>query len=627
MARESMSSLDLHIWVRNHQDLLGQRVDNVYVAGEAVVLKLRGGGALLLEAGRRAHITSRTAALEVASRGVGAALKQHLRDEKIVALEQLGFDRVLKVSLGEYSLYVELLPRGFLVLTRGGKILAASSYATLRDRSIRPGEEYRPPPLQQLNPFSLGIEEIGKRVGTGKDLVRGLVRGLGLAGEVAEEVLHRAGIPGERAPSSVGGAELSRLREELAKVYEESLTGKGYVLLKEGKPVEATPFRPTRGEAAERTTFDEALDELFSQQVQRDEALEAERRKLEESLRRAQELERSYLEEAGRLRELAARLAANYELLERAVECSRRREACEGTRLLPDGSLEVSLGDLSFRVLRGEEAQEVLVRLYRQAGELEGKARRAREAIGEALRGMEELELKVRARELAARARSRKVQWFEKYRWSYTTNGFLAVGGRDASQNESVVKKLLGEKDAFLHADIQGGSAVVLMSKGEEREEDLLDAATLAACYSKAWKVGLASIDVYWVRGAQVSKSPPAGEYLKTGAFMIYGEKNYIRGVRLQLAIGIALDEEGNPLAIAGPEGVVKRLSLAYVVVVPGDMKIEEAAAKARERIAEVIEGKHIAMAVRTEEIADKLPGSSSVFRGQRGKGEGLPFR
>ncbi|MEN2999367.1 MAG: ribosome rescue protein RqcH [Acidilobaceae archaeon] len=623
MARESMSSLDLHVWVKTHQSLVGQRVDNVYSAGEAVVLKLKGGAALLLEAGRRAHLTSRTAGLETA-RGVAAALKQHVRDSRIVALEQLGFDRVLRIDLGDYSVHVELLPRGFLVLTRGGKVLASSSYATLRDRSIRAGEDYRPPPLQQFNPFSLGQEEIAKRVQVGKDLVRGLVRGLGLSGEVGEEVLHRSGIRGDRPPHSLGGPELSRLMEELGRIYEESLAGKGYLLLREGRAVEATPFRPTRGEVAERATFDEALDELFSQQVEQDSALEAERRRLEESLRRAQELERSYLEEAGRLRELAARLAGSYEVLERAAECARRWEACEGMRLLPDGSLEVTLGDLSFAVRRGEDPQAVLVRLYRQAGELEGKARRAREAIAEAMKGMEELELKVRARELAARARGRKVHWFERYRWSLTSNGFLAVGGRDASQNESVVKKLLGERDVFLHADIQGGSAVVLMSRGEEREEDLLDAATLAACYSKAWKGGLASIDVYWVRGAQVSKSPPSGEYLKTGAFMIYGERNYIRGVRLQLAIGIALDEEGIPLVIAGPERVVRRLSLAYAIVVPGELRVEEAAAKVRERIAEVVEEKHIVMAIRAEEIADKLPGSSGVFRGQKGEGEGL---
>ncbi|MCX8196399.1 MAG: ribosome rescue protein RqcH [Acidilobaceae archaeon] len=627
MARESMSSLDLHVWTRLRQDLVGLRVDNVYVARGAVAIKLRGRAeALVLEPGVRAHLSSRTSALEPASRGVAAAMKAHLRDLKISALEQLGFDRVLRVELGEYSIYAELLPRGFLVLAKGGKVIAANAYASLRDRSVKPGAEYKPPPLQLINPFHASAEEVAKRISSGKDIVRGLVRGLGLGGEAAEEVVHRAGLKPE-SPPSLSAEELERLVREMRGLYEESLLGKGYLLMKEGRPAEATPFRPTRGQARELASFDEALDELFARREEKDAALEAERRKLEESLRRAQELELSYQERARRLRELAEKLATNYELLERVTACAQGVGPCEGVRRLPDGSIEASLGEVTFRVLRGESAQALLVRLYREAGELESKARRAREAIEEARKGMEELELRAKARELAAKARARRAHWFEKYRWTLTSNGFIAVGGRDASQNDSLVRRLLGDQDVFLHADIQGGSAVVLLSKGEERPEDVEDAAVIAACYSKAWKAGLASVDVYWVRGSQVSKSAPAGEYLKTGAFMVYGQRNYLRGVRLLLAVGIALDEEGSPVVVAGAERVVRRLSLAYTLLTPGDLRIEEAAEKVRERLAEALEEKHIALAVRKEEIADKLPGSSSVFRARRGEGEGLRIR
>ena len=36
----------------------------------------------------------------------------------------------------------------------------------------------------------------------------------------------------------------------------------------------------------------------------------------------------------------------------------------------------------------------------------------------------------------------RKKEWFEKFRWFYTTEGYLVVGGKDATSNEIVIKKI-----------------------------------------------------------------------------------------------------------------------------------------------------------------------------------------
>jgi predicted ribosome quality control (RQC) complex YloA/Tae2 family protein len=34
----------------------------------------------------------------------------------------------------------------------------------------------------------------------------------------------------------------------------------------------------------------------------------------------------------------------------------------------------------------------------------------------------------------------RKKEWYEQYRWSFTTDGHLIIAGRDASSNESIIK-------------------------------------------------------------------------------------------------------------------------------------------------------------------------------------------
>ncbi len=638
MARTSMSNLDLAVWVHRSRDLVGARVDNVYVLGDSLYIKFRTANDVrytVLEAGVRAHFTRRVSGLEEASRGFPFVVKRFIRDSKLTVLEQLGFDRVLRLGFHNgVDLYVELLPRGFIVLVEGGVIISASRYAMLRDRIVKPKVEYKLPPLQTFNPFNASLEELISKTSIGVDVVRGLIKGLGLPGEVAEEVLYRAGVNPSLNPRSLGLSDYERLWSELKGIYGESLEGRGFLVLKANVPVEVTPFKPRRaidGFIVEYPVLDDALDELFSSRaLVVEDSLESERVKLERSLVEARELEARYLVEAESRRREASVLAENYALVESIVDCVRRmwrlRDLSSCNHVVGvdfnNGFYHVEIGGLKIKLYYNEGVQEAIVRLYREAGELEGKARRAREAVGEALNKLADLELKAKARAIALKAKTRKVAWFERFRWTITSNGLLAIGGRDASQNESLVRKYLEDRDLFLHADIHGGSIVILKIRGvEPSREDLEDAAILAACYSKAWKAGFGSIDVYWVYGNQVSKSAPPGEYLRTGAFMVYGERNYIRNVKLQLALGITVDKEGNPLIHVGSERVIRRTSIAYVILAPGDKSLNEATLVKQELI-KVLDNnyKPLAMAVEVEHIKNMIPGKFKVLKVDRGE-------
>ena len=132
------------------------------------------------------------------------------------------------------------------------------------------------------------------------------------------------------------------------------------------------------------------------------------------------------------------------------------------------------------------------------------------------------------------------LEWFEKFHWMRTSDGFLVLGGRDATSNEIIFKKHLDENDIVFHADITGAPLTVIKSEGKKiSKQAIKEAAVLAASYSSAWKAGLGSVDVYWIKPDQVSKSPPTGEYLPKGAFMIRGKKNYLKKVILEITIGV----------------------------------------------------------------------------------------
>jgi len=136
--------------------------------------------------------------------------------------------------------------------------------------------------------------------------------------------------------------------------------------------------------------------------------------------------------------------------------------------------------------------------------------------------------------------KKRKREWYEAFRWMFTSGGFLVIGGRDARTNELIIKKYLEEGDLFFHADVVGAPAVV-MKRGEEAGEgDILEAAIFSASYSRAWRMGLYRVPVFYVRASQVTLSPPSGEYRPRGGAIIKGKREWTEA---PLGIYLGFDE------------------------------------------------------------------------------------
>ncbi|MEM0490886.1 MAG: NFACT RNA binding domain-containing protein, partial [Ignisphaera sp.] len=206
-------------------------------------------------------------------------------------------------------------------------------------------------------------------------------------------------------------------------------------------------------------------------------------------------------------------------------------------------------------------------------------------------------------------------EWYESYIWYVTSSGFLVIGGKNASQNMKIIRRLVNSDDIVLHADVHGASTVVIKTYGKNVDYDSIkEASLIAACYSKAWKNKLFSIDVFWVKGSQISLSPPSGEYLQKGSYMVYGERNYVRNIELKLAIGIEI-VDGNMIRVSiGPEDVVSKRTIAYFVIIPGDDDPQSVA----NNFIEFLKSKkldEIAVTININEIVDKIPGRSKVIK------------
>jgi predicted ribosome quality control (RQC) complex YloA/Tae2 family protein len=257
---------------------------------------------------------------------------------------------------------------------------------------------------------------------------------------------------------------------------------------------------------------------------------------------------------------------------------------------LPDGNLVKEIKENKALVIVEIEGNEIEIdfrkSVMENAQDYYARSKFARkkitgvhEAIQKTRQKMEqEPEIEKVAKLVKADRKDKK--WYEKFRWFISSDGFLVVGGKDATSNEVLVKKYAGKSDLVLHSDIQGSPFVVVRAEGKAiTDAAKKEAAEFTAAYSKAWQAGVGTIDVYCIKPEQVSKQAQPGEYLPKGSFMIYGEREWFRGTELKMAIGVKMEKEKPPEVIAGPIAAVSGRTSAFAVVKPGE---KEAAALAR---------------------------------------------
>ncbi|CAM6068471.1 unnamed protein product [Sphagnum tenellum] len=151
------------------------------------------------------------------------------------------------------------------------------------------------------------------------------------------------------------------------------------------------------------------------------------------------------------------------------------------------------------------------------------------------------------AKSVAAISHLRKVHWFEKFNWFITSENFLVISGRDAQQNELVVKRYMKKGDLYVHADLHGASSTVIKNHSPSHPIPPLSinqAGCFTVCRSQAWDSKIVT-SAWWVEAHQVSKTAPTGEYLTVGSFMVRGRKNFLPPNPLVMGFGLVfrLDE------------------------------------------------------------------------------------
>lgn len=213
--------------------------------------------------------------------------------------------------------------------------------------------------------------------------------------------------------------------------------------------------------------------------------------------------------------------------------------------------------------------------IYSKKKKAGAKAKKATEATEKAILMAEKNTKKTLQKQQMTRHtiyQRRKVLWFEKFHWFLTSENYLVIAGKDAHQNELLVKRYLRKGDAYVHADLHGAATCIVRNRVSSSDKKaplppipvatLEQAGCMSVCRSNAWTSQVIA-GAYWVHADQVSKTAPSGEYLTTGSFMIRGKKNFIPPSRLEMGLAIIFRVDESSIANHETSGAVEELDAA----------------------------------------------------------------
>lgn len=616
--KEQLSSFDVTVLVREWQTLVGGRIEKVYHTEKdklcfKISLPESGKTYLHVKAGSWACLMPTGEAIETEPTTFAMSLRKYIANGRIAEISQLGFDRIVSISVQKEMIYrviLEMFGKGNVILTDDEKMLHLLYVETWSHRTLKRGLPYKQPP-QTIDIHALtfdGLRDLREqKQNAEKGVVQLLASALNLGGLYSEEICLKTGLDKRSKVNKLTDMELNSIYNTIRELADTAKRPGGYVVIEKG-PVTVLPHKLLTYEGKEHiefASFNEAVRYYLEHRPEEREKSKTDGQK-EHVLRQIAQQEKYIKEFQSEIQELRRKAEAIY-IHQTAIE-NIFQQIRSGTKERRDEVIQELIGSnriVSWNRAKGEVTFDVegttlqlkiAKTLHQNVQDYYAKAKKTREKLAGAMRAYENTKNRLSELDRAlvkgvhepGKKRVEKELWFERHRWLITSGCNLVIGGKDASSNERVVKRYMKDGDRYCHGDVHGAPSVVVKAgpSGIGRET-LEEACAFSLLFSKAWNAGIGSGNAYWVTPDQVSKTPTSGEFVPRGGFIIRGKRNYVN-VEMRAAIGI-IDEarwsEAEPLldsqfgtlwsrlvgkCMCGPMSAVKRWCKRYVVFEPG---------------------------------------------------------
>jgi len=570
-------------------------------------------------------------------------LRSSLLRMRLAGIRQVGAERIAYLTFegfgSELVLVVEMFGDGNIILCGGSgdtmKILALMRSVDVRHRTLRVGAPYVPPPT--ATPTASLAAGGGSSGSSGGDsgpvdvlhlsrgdfaglpaaempVARWLGRTLGLPKKYAEGIPRMAGVPPSVAGTQLGAPEVDAIFQAATKLVSDVTSGNHTPCIIRGDAPDVMPIMIRDGsrdgghdaaataaataaaaaEMEEVPSFMEGLDRLFTESLlgrARDAGASRSAAKIRDLQTQIAEQQKA-VDTVMRRSESVSTLARSLLALatsQGVLSMSDARavptlEECGAVLFQEKGAHMVRIHDKKIQVDMQAPLQSVASSLFDEAKRQARAAPAIQRSMSDARGRLEKLQDAASlARELAGEIASeiRKKSWFERYRWFYTSDGSLAVGGRDAASNSAVIRKQMSRNDRVFHAEVHGSPFFLLKNAVSPSDVSMNEVAHATVCFSRAWREGMHGMSAFWVRPDQVKKSAPSGQFLPKGSFTISGQRNFVRAQTLRMAVGL-VPHNGGHVVVCGPTDPVVSRSVLYAIIEPYGSDLAEAAKRIR---------------------------------------------
>jgi predicted ribosome quality control (RQC) complex YloA/Tae2 family protein len=532
--------------------------------------------------------------------------QRELERAKLESVEQAGSERIVSLKFRHPDNKVRIVVCEFfgngniVICDEGMQIVAILNPIEVRHRTLNVGLRYAYPPARGVDVFEVTLDQLLSLRNEAKnlDVLRWIGRSISMPKKFVEEVAKRAGIEPGRQAAQLTDDEVGRAYATVKNLVNDVSTGRNYdpvIIMQSGKPMEALPIvtgEATKLEIKKAASYMDAVDEVLSSEIldisRSSKTIELDRQiaVLEHDLEEQNKAKKAVMQKSAAIRKLAGELMA----------LSSQNPDDDGKLhdvLAANSASIVKEKGVKYVEVAGEQVEmqpslaKVSSMLFARAKEMERGNASIEEARAKLLAQIEKLRSQTAAihKKVLVRKQTSK-EWYERYRWFVTTDGLMAIGGRDTSSNSALIRKHLTEHDIVFHAEVHGSPFFIVKNAAAPVQEgkiepSLQQVAQATVSFSRAWKDSLSSADAYWVLPEQVKKGAPTGQFLPKGSFVIEGKRSYLKGVEIRLAIGIA-QLNGREVLVCGPEEAIKKRSMFYAVLLQGGMDPMNAAKKVK---------------------------------------------
>jgi len=631
---KEFSNFDVFAIVKELDTLLiNGTISNIYEVKDLLILKINtnlGKKNLIIRKDSRINLTEYDYPIPDFPNQYIRSLRKLLKNRRILTVTQYKFDRIIILELtnrgeGSWKFVIELFNKGnFLLLDQTNTIIVAKKYRKYRDRIILAKKEYTFPKSNEKDFFTLNKEDFKEFFENSEnEIVREISRKLKISGLYSEELCFRANVNKKEFGHNLKEEDFTKLYDSFKKIRNEMMFGaiKAYIVFDEQEQeIAALPFEMEILKDYKRkefSSFNEAVDDFHSK-IDYESIKNPKDEKVKQMIKSQEKIllnQQDYLEELKlkkkKYYELGDFLYNNFNKFEKLISVildARQKKYSweEINRKLIDAKNEKLDGAEFFKKISPSTNQllirikenDVYLDLRKSLGEntnlIYSKGKKAEKKIKGTLPAIKKTEDNITKLRLEKDSlemgvdflvKKPKKKWYEKFRWFNSSDGFLIIGGRDAATNEIVFKKYLDPYDLVFHTNFPGSPLVII--KNPENIEipplTIREAAEFVASFSRAWKENWGVVDTFYIYPDQITRSPPSGEFLQKGSFIISGKKNFIKNVKTELTIGLTLVDlnigsDGKnkgyfPKIISGPVTAIQKQTDKTVTIIPTKTK------------------------------------------------------